>query len=193
MAESYSKLLGIRRLDSRLWTLDSGLQASGEQSWIFAGARVECIKDSEQSAGHFRYAAHSPLRISGSVVPLLRTPSMSSFADPIMKSTCAALRLPPACSNSASLISLPPFQRELVRVAERNVARGVLVEQRVVVQQPRLRDRRAVRNQRHFSSRRAPSSVSSSRCSVSAFLSADILTMRPRSNVTLKPSISVLP
>src|SRR5204862_3068164 len=70
-------------------------------------------KDLEQSTGHLRYAAHSPLRISGSVAPLLRTPSMSSSPDPIMKSTCTALRLPPACSNSVSLISLPFFNVNL--------------------------------------------------------------------------------
>src|SRR6516164_10388107 len=45
---------------------------------------------------------------------------------------------------------LAAAQCELVRRAERDVARGVLVEERVVEQQTRLRDRRAVRHERDF-------------------------------------------
>lgn len=50
---------------------------------------------------------HSPARITGSVAPPGSTPSMSSSRDPIMKSTCAALRLPPMRSNSSSLRCSP--------------------------------------------------------------------------------------
>ena len=43
---------------------------------------------------------------------------------------------------------LAAAHREFVGRAQRDVARGVLVEQRVVEQQPGLRDRRAVRHER---------------------------------------------
>ena len=66
------------------------------------------------------------------------------------ESTWTALRLPPARANVSSSIASPPSQRELVRRAERHVAGGVLVEERVVEQPPRLRDRRAVRHERHL-------------------------------------------
>ena len=50
----------------------------------------------------------SPRRMTGSDTPPASTPSTSSSGDPIMKSTCVALRLPPARSNSSSLIVSPP-------------------------------------------------------------------------------------
>ena len=67
-----------------------------------------------------------------------------------MKSTCAALRLPPAASNCVVAHRLAAAQRELVGGAERDVARRVLVEERVVEETPGLRDRRAVRHQREL-------------------------------------------
>ena len=76
------------------------------------------------------------------------TPSTSSSPEPIMKSTWMALRLPPACSNSLVGHGVGAGERELVRRPQRDVAGGVLVEERVVEQTARLRDRRAVRDQR---------------------------------------------
>ena len=52
--------------------------------------------------------AQLPARMSGSVVPSCRTPSTSSRAHPIMKSTCVMLLLPPARSNSSSVMLSPP-------------------------------------------------------------------------------------
>src|SRR5207248_9157879 len=48
-----------------------------------------------------------------STVPLLRTPSISRSAEPIMKSTCTTLRLPPARSKSSSLMTSPPVSVNL--------------------------------------------------------------------------------
>src|SRR6267143_6746337 len=57
--------------------------------------------------------AHSPLRMSGSCEPVPSTPSTSTSADPIMKSTWMALRLPPACSNWSSVIASAPVSVNL--------------------------------------------------------------------------------
>ncbi len=54
------------------------------------------------------YFVHSPFRMRGDVFPLASTPSMSSASDPIMKSTCTLLRLPPARSKASSLRFSPP-------------------------------------------------------------------------------------
>src|SRR6185436_8417960 len=51
--------------------------------------------------------AHSPWRISGSTAPSAVTPSTSISGDPIIRSTCTPLRLPPARSNSSSPIVSP--------------------------------------------------------------------------------------
>jgi hypothetical protein len=59
------------------------------------------------------YVTHSPDRMTGSVVPLAWRPSTSSSPEPIMKSTCVTLRLPPARSKSSSLISSPPDSVDL--------------------------------------------------------------------------------
>ena len=59
------------------------------------------------------YVTHSPDRMTGSVVPSLWRPSTSSSPEPIMKSTCVTLRLPPARSKSSSLISSPPDSVDL--------------------------------------------------------------------------------
>ena len=56
-----------------------------------------------QRAGPFTFAHE---RLGGAAVG--RTPSTSSSGDPIMKSTCTALRLPPARSNSSSPMCSPP-------------------------------------------------------------------------------------
>jgi hypothetical protein len=61
------------------------------------GATLLCLSKSQGRL-------HSPARISGSDVPFPSTPSISSWPDPIMKSTCVALMLPPARANSSSLI-----------------------------------------------------------------------------------------
>ena len=84
-------------------------------------------------------------------------------------------------------------QRELVCVAERDVARGVLVEQRVVEQQPGLGNRRTVRHERNFAE--APGAFVGVEQALKRFrfFSAVILTTRPSSNVSANPSINVLP
>src|SRR5262249_49426903 len=55
----------------------------------------------------------SPRRINGSGTPSARRPSTSRADEPIMKSTCTALRLPPALSNSSLFIVSPPASVKL--------------------------------------------------------------------------------
>src|SRR5262245_25335088 len=57
---------------------------------------------------HVTSLAHSPRRINASASPPGSTPSTFTSLDPIMKSTWMALRLPPARSNSSSLIASAP-------------------------------------------------------------------------------------
>src|SRR5436190_1728735 len=78
--------------------------ADGRIIWI--PKRCVCQKKPDR-------AAHSPPRITGSRVPLSSMPSILRSADPIMKSTWAALLLPPACANASSLIASPPLSVNL--------------------------------------------------------------------------------
>ena len=125
--------------------------------------------------------------------PSVSTPSTSSSPDADHEVDVDGAAIAAGALEIGVAHVVAALQRELVGIAERDVARSVLVEQRVVVEQPGLRNRRAVRDQRHFAeTARALVGVEQPLEGV-GIPSADIFTTRPRSKVTLKPSISVLP
>src|SRR5262249_18844250 len=97
------RLLLLQQLDHRIHPLAllGATEAGRERNGSESGEQDGCC-------AHARHYIHSPLRITGSVAPPGSTPSTSSSDDPIMKSTCAALRLAPTPSNSSSLIASPP-------------------------------------------------------------------------------------
>ena len=75
---------------------------------------------------------------------------MSIWSEPIIQSIWIRLLLPP-CAAICSRRELGAVDEAFrVALAERDVAGGVLVEQRVEEQEPALRDRRGMRHQRDF-------------------------------------------
>ena len=109
-------------------------------------AQFCCLRGNLKQA---RYA-HSPWRISGSATPVAVMPSMSSLPEPIIQSTWIRLSFAPLAASC--------FRRQLVAVAQaggvgltqRDMRRGILIEQRVEEEQAAGGDRRRVRHKCDF-------------------------------------------
>src|SRR5699024_5706835 len=133
--------------------------------------------------------AHVPLRKTGSVVPSAFTPSMLSFSEPIIKSTCIKLSLTPCLSNSSSLIEAP---RDNLYVYALPIARGQeAFSSNSVLEKinPDWETGDSCGTRATSPRRRAPSSVSSKCFSVSSPCSALKSTTLPSLNVNVKLSI----
>ena len=138
MVASIVACLKVTRTDTR---------ASASNSWKHK-TLWQCLEQNSRFSPKRNYA-HSPLRITGSLAAVGLTPSISILSEPIIQSMWIRLLLPP-CAAICSGVSLAPSTKHLVALAERDVAGGVLVEQRVVEQDAALRDRRGMRHQRHL-------------------------------------------
>ena len=110
--------------------------------------------------------------------------------EPIIQSTWTRLVLAPSAASSA-LGALRAVEDVLgIGLADRDVAGGVLVEQRVVEEHAALGDRRGVRHQRHLAEPAPRPHRWNQAAEASSPLAAVISTMRPRSKRTAMPSIS---
>jgi AraC-like DNA-binding protein len=110
------------------------------------GANGACAHRADAASGG-QAPTNSPPRISGSTAPSCVTPSTSIAPEPIIQSMWMREALAPRFASSS--IARPAVaQAGGVGLPEGDVARRVLVEQRVAEQQPRGRDGRGVRHQR---------------------------------------------
>ena len=105
-------------------------------------------RDARSAPSTFSHSTQASSRMIGVALPSRSSPSTSTSGPPIMKSVCTRETLTPIASSSSGVEAVGAVDRHRQARAVGDVAGRVLVEQRVLEDEPRLLDGRGAVDER---------------------------------------------